>query len=83
MADRADVVVVGMGPGGEYLAGELARRGLDVVGVDEDHVGGECPFWGCVPSKTMIRSSNLIAEARRAGEIAGSVTVTPDWSLVA
>jgi pyruvate/2-oxoglutarate dehydrogenase complex dihydrolipoamide dehydrogenase (E3) component len=59
---ETDIVVIGMGPGGEYVAGELAEAGLDVVGVEAKLLGGECPYWGCVPSKMMIRAANLIAE---------------------
>ncbi|HEX2736580.1 MAG TPA: NAD(P)/FAD-dependent oxidoreductase [Acidimicrobiia bacterium] len=80
---HADVVVIGMGPGGEDVAGRLAEAGLDVVGVENELLGGECPYWGCVPSKMMIRASNLIAEARRVPGIAGDATVTPDWAPVA
>jgi pyruvate/2-oxoglutarate dehydrogenase complex dihydrolipoamide dehydrogenase (E3) component len=80
---RADVVVVGLGPGGEEVAESLAGAGLDVVGIDHGLVGGECPYWGCVPSKMMIRASNLLAEARRIPGMAGSVTVEPDWAPVA
>jgi pyruvate/2-oxoglutarate dehydrogenase complex dihydrolipoamide dehydrogenase (E3) component len=83
MSERADVVVVGMGPGGEDLAGRLAEAGLDVVGVEAELVGGECPYWGCVPSKMMIRAADLLAEARRVPEMAGTVTVKPDWGRVA
>ncbi len=46
-------------------------------------MGGECPYWGCVPSKMMIRAANLLAEGRRIPGIAGQSTVTPDWALVA
>ena len=53
--DPVDVVVLGLGPGGEYAARKLAEAGLDVVGVDKALVGGECPFWGCMPSKLMVR----------------------------
>jgi pyruvate/2-oxoglutarate dehydrogenase complex dihydrolipoamide dehydrogenase (E3) component len=80
---QADVVVIGMGPGGEDAAGKLAAAGLDVIGVDELLVGGECPYWGCVPSKMMIRAADLLAEARRIPGVAGASEVTPDWSLVA
>ncbi len=80
---HADVVVIGMGPGGEDVAGRLAEAGLDVVGIEKELLGGECPYWGCVPSKMMIRASNLIAEARRVPGIAGDVSVTPDWAPVA
>ncbi len=82
-AAEVDVVVVGLGPGGEFAAGELAKGGLDVVGVDERLVGGECPYFGCVPSKMMIRAANVLAEARRVADLSGSATVTPDWSPVA
>jgi len=83
MAERAEVVVVGMGPGGEDLAGKLAEKGLDVIGVDHSLVGGECPYWGCVPSKMMIRAANLITDARRVHGMSGEATVTPDWGVVA
>ena len=83
MTERADVVVVGMGPGGEEVAGRLAEAGLDVVGIDSGLVGGECPYWGCVPSKMMIRAANLIAETRRVPGMAGASTVAPSWEPVA
>ena len=79
---QVDVVVVGLGPGGESLATQLARAGLDVVGVDRRLVGGECPYYGCVPSKMMIRASDVVAEARRVPDLAGESTVTPDWAPV-
>jgi len=60
-----DVVVIGMGPGGEHVAGTLARFGFVVAAVEDRLVGGECPYWGCVPSKMMIRAANLIMEGNR------------------
>lgn len=78
-----DVVVIGMGVGGEEAAGRLAAAGLQVVGVEAELVGGECPYWGCVPSKMMIRAGNLLAEARRIPGMAGSVQVSPDWAPLA
>ncbi len=78
-----DVVVIGMGPGGEEVAGKLAEAGLSVVGIDSSLVGGECPYWGCVPSKMMIRAANLLAEARRIPGMAGTVDIRPDWAPVA
>ena len=83
MADEVDVVVVGMGVGGEEVAGRLASAGLSVVGIENRLVGGECPYWGCVPSKMMIRAANALAEARRIPGLAGLATVEPDWSPVA
>lgn len=83
MAEQADVIVVGMGPGGEDAAGKLAEAGLDVLGIEANLVGGECPYWGCVPSKMMIRAANLLTEARRVDGMAGTATVSPDWAPVA
>src|SRR5580693_3478896 len=83
MDDHADVVVLGMGPGGEEVAGKLAQAGLDVVGIEKKLLGGECPYWGCVPSKMMIRAANLLAEGRRIPGMAGASAVRPDWAPVA
>jgi len=78
-----DVVVIGMGPGAEYAANTLAGSGLAVAGVESRLIGGECPYWGCVPSKMMIRAGNLLAEGRRIGGMAGAARVEPDWAPVA
>lgn len=83
MAERVDVIVVGMGPGGEAVAEQLAEAGLSVVGIESRLVGGECPYYGCVPSKMMIRAANSLAEARRVGTLAGHSTVEPDFAPVA
>jgi pyruvate/2-oxoglutarate dehydrogenase complex dihydrolipoamide dehydrogenase (E3) component len=78
-----DVVVIGMGPGGEHTAGSLAQAGLVVAGVESRLVGGECPYWGCVPSKMMIRAADLLAEGHRIPGMAGRVEVRADWAPVA
>ncbi|MCP5031545.1 MAG: NAD(P)/FAD-dependent oxidoreductase [Actinomycetia bacterium] len=80
---EADVIVIGLGPGGEAAAGQLAEAGLDVVGIEASLVGGECPYWGCIPSKMMIRAANALAEARRIEGLAGTSTVQSDWAPVA
>ena len=80
---EVDVVVVGMGPGGEDVAGSLASAGLSVVGVESHLVGGECPYYGCIPSKMIIRAADLLAEARRVNAMSGTAVVTPDYSIVA
>ncbi|CAN5440726.1 NAD(P)/FAD-dependent oxidoreductase [soil metagenome] len=79
---QVDVVVIGLGPGGEAVATQLAQAGLAVVGVDRRLVGGECPYYGCVPSKMMIRASDVLAEARRVPDFAGESSVSPDWAPV-
>ncbi|HVB43353.1 MAG TPA: NAD(P)/FAD-dependent oxidoreductase [Streptosporangiaceae bacterium] len=78
-----DVIVIGMGPGGEEIAGKLAEAGLAVAGIESRLVGGECPYFGCVPSKMMIRAADLLAEARRVPGMAGRATVEPNWEPVA
>lgn len=80
--ETVDVVVLGLGPGGESVAGELAAAGLSVVGVEAGLVGGECPYYGCVPSKMMIRAGNVVAEASRVDGLAGEVEVAPDFTTV-
>jgi len=81
--ETVDVVVIGLGVAGEAVAGDLAAAGLDVVGVESQLVGGECPYWGCIPSKMMIRAAGLIAETSRVEGLAGRASITPDWSQVA
>lgn len=78
-----DVVVIGMGPGGELVAEELLKRGLRVVAIESELMGGECADWGCVPTKMMVRAANLLAEAGRVNTMAGSASVVPDWKPVA
>jgi len=81
--NEVDVIVIGLGPAGESVGGQLAEAGLRVLGIEASLVGGECPYWGCVPSKMMIRAANTLAEARRVNEMAGTATATPNWAPVA
>lgn len=83
MAQQVDAVIIGMGVGGESVGGQLADAGLSVVGIENKLVGGECPYWGCIPSKMMIRAANLLKEARRVEGMAGHAAVVPDWTPVA
>lgn len=82
-ASEFDVIVIGMGPGGERVAGQLALAGLAVAGIESRLVGGECPYFACVPSKMMIRAADLVAEARRIPGMAGQASVDPSWTPVA
>jgi pyruvate/2-oxoglutarate dehydrogenase complex dihydrolipoamide dehydrogenase (E3) component len=78
-----DVVVLGLGPGGEHVAIKLGRAGLDVIGVEDRLVGGECPYYGCVPSKMMIAAAHVVADARKVRQFGGTAAVQPDWTAVA
>ena len=75
---EVDVVVVGLGPGGEALAATLAQaRACPWSGVDRRLVGGECPYYGCIPSKMMIRAADALAEARRVDDAGRSCRGRP------
>jgi pyruvate/2-oxoglutarate dehydrogenase complex dihydrolipoamide dehydrogenase (E3) component len=66
MTDRSfDVVIIGSGPAGEVCAGRLADGGLEVAIVEQHLVGGECSFYGCMPSKALLRPGQVVAEAHR------------------
>src|SRR6516225_9559005 len=69
-----DVVVIGAGPAGEQAVGRLADGGLTVAVVERELVGGECSYWGCIPSKTLIRPGDVLAAARRAPGAEQAVT---------
>ncbi len=83
MDEQVDVIILGMGAGGEELGLRLTGAGLDVVGIEAELLGGECPYWACIPSKMAIRAANLLQEARRVDGMAGHADVTPDWAPVA
>jgi pyruvate/2-oxoglutarate dehydrogenase complex dihydrolipoamide dehydrogenase (E3) component len=76
--DAYDVIVLGAGPAGENAAGRAAGHGLSVAIVERELVGGECSYWGCMPSKTLLRPGDVIAAARRVPGAAAAVTGTID-----
>ncbi|QGF22904.1 dihydrolipoyl dehydrogenase family protein [Raineyella fluvialis] len=83
MSEHADVIVIGMGPGGESVASQLAGAGLSVVGIERRLVGGECPYYGCIPTKMMVRAADVLAEGRRIPDLAGTSSVRADFGPVA
>jgi pyruvate/2-oxoglutarate dehydrogenase complex dihydrolipoamide dehydrogenase (E3) component len=72
--DEFDVVVIGGGPAGANVAARCADGGLEVALVEHELVGGECSYWGCIPSKTLIRPGDVLAAARRAPGAAEAIT---------
>src|SRR3954447_8847786 len=78
--DTYDVIVLGAGPAGENAAGRAAGHGLSTVVVEPELVGGECSYWGCIPSKTLLRPGDVIAAAWRVPGAAPAVTGTIDVS---
>src|SRR3954447_22826737 len=76
--DTYDVIVLGAGPAGESAAGRAAGHGLSAALIEPELVGGECSYWGCIPSKTLLRPGDVLAAARRVPGAAAAVTGSID-----
>lgn len=79
MSERFDVVVLGAGPGGRGAASKLVSEGLRVAMLEGELVGGECPFWACIPTKALLRPVEARDETRR---VAGMDAPDPRWAEV-
>jgi cation diffusion facilitator CzcD-associated flavoprotein CzcO len=76
MSEKFDAIVIGMGPGGEVAASQLLRAGKRVAVVERELIGGECGYWACVPSKTLLRPPEAKGGVDRA---AGVGDAQLDW----
>ncbi len=77
MAEQFDVIVIGMGPGGEVAASRLLKAGKRVAVVERELIGGECAYWGCIPSKALLRPPEARGAVERAAGVGGAEL---DWA---
>src|SRR4029079_12888176 len=68
MADKYDLVVVGAGPGGYAAAWRGAQRGLKTACVERERPGGICLNWGCIPTKALLKSADMMRHAQHAAD---------------
>jgi dihydrolipoamide dehydrogenase len=73
MIPAFDVIVIGSGSGGRGVAKRLADAGMTVAMVESELVGGECPYWACMPAKTLLRPPEAVASANRVPGVAARI----------
>jgi pyruvate/2-oxoglutarate dehydrogenase complex dihydrolipoamide dehydrogenase (E3) component len=80
MSEHFDVIVIGAGPAGEVAASQLNTQGLRTALIERELVGGECAYWACIPSKTLLRPAEVRGEAERT---AGTCAPEQSWEQIA
>jgi len=83
MAEHFDVVVIGAGPGGFRVARRCAQRGASVGVVEKEFIGGTCLNWGCIPSKALLASAQVLLSARQAAQVGIDIaSAAPNWPKI-
>jgi dihydrolipoamide dehydrogenase len=80
MADRFDIAILGAGPAGEHVAYAQSAAGRSVLLIERELIGGECTNWACVPTKTLLRPTEVRGESRRAAGVHEAALNWPDLS---
>ena len=81
MAEIFDVAIIGSGPGGYYAAIRCAQKGATVAIIEKAETGGTCLNRGCVPSKALLASAEVLLQAKNAGDLGVDIpTVSPNWA---
>ncbi len=81
MTQSYDIIVIGAGPGGYVAAIRAAQLGMKVAIVEREHLGGICLNWGCIPTKALLRSAEVLHLAKRAGEFGLSMESGADFDI--
>ena len=63
--EKYDLVILGSGPGGYVAAIRAAQLGMSVAIIEKEHLGGICLNWGCIPTKTMLKSAEVLSTLKR------------------
>lgn len=83
MAEHFDVVVIGAGPGGFRAARRCAQKGAAVAVAEKEFIGGTCLNWGCIPSKALLASAQVLLSARQAAQVGIDVaSAVPNWPKI-